>query len=121
VSNKINGLSNRPTAVGSGASVTRTRDAATGGSSGSASSTADSSSNVHITDSASKLASLEQALRDMPAVNETRVAQLRTAIESGQYTVQPEHVADQLIQMEHTLGALSNSSASDETASQSGQ
>lgn len=59
---------------------------------------------VHITDSASRLASLEQAVRSLPAVDPARVAQFRSAIEQGTYTVQPQHVADQLIQLEHALG-----------------
>ncbi|MGH8319881.1 MAG: flagellar biosynthesis anti-sigma factor FlgM [Steroidobacteraceae bacterium] len=61
---------------------------------------------VHITDSASQLASLEQTLRSLPAVDGARVAQLQTAIEQGTYTVQPQHVADQLIQLEQSLAEL---------------
>jgi negative regulator of flagellin synthesis FlgM len=63
-------------------------------------------SDVHITDSASQLASLEQTLRSLPAVDGVRVAQLQTAIEQGTYTVQPQHVADQLIQLEQSLAEL---------------
>jgi negative regulator of flagellin synthesis FlgM len=116
VSNRINGLNSRPTSLGSGGSVARTRDATTGGSSSSASSTpSEGGADVHITDSASKLASLEQAVRDMPAVDEARVAQLRTAIEQGRYTVQPQHVADQLLHMEQSLSTLSGSSGADQS------
>ncbi|HJS91836.1 MAG TPA: flagellar biosynthesis anti-sigma factor FlgM [Steroidobacteraceae bacterium] len=61
---------------------------------------------VHITDSASQLASLEQTLRSLPAVDPVRVAQLQAAIEQGGYTVQPQHVADQLLQLEQALGQL---------------
>lgn len=61
---------------------------------------------VHITDSASQLASLEQTLRSLPAVDGARVAQLQTAIEQGTYAVQPQHVADQLIQLEHALAGF---------------
>jgi negative regulator of flagellin synthesis FlgM len=61
---------------------------------------------VHITDSASQLASLEQAVRGLPAVDPARVAQFRTALEQGTYTVQPQHVADQLMQLEQALEQL---------------
>jgi anti-sigma28 factor (negative regulator of flagellin synthesis) len=42
----------------------------------------------------------------MPAVNEARVAQFRSAIESGSYTVQSGHVAAQLMQLEHSLAQI---------------
>ncbi len=61
---------------------------------------------VQITGTARTLAALEQALRDVPAVNDTRVAQIRSAIEQGTYTVQPDHVADQMMQIERFLGSL---------------
>lgn len=108
MSNKISGLSGGSTAsVGAGRPARKTRDAVTGDSS--ASVPADSSpaaADVHITDSASQLASLEQAVRSLPAVDPVRVTQLRTAIEQGTYTVQPQHIADQLMQLEQALGQL---------------
>jgi negative regulator of flagellin synthesis FlgM len=63
---------------------------------------------VQITGAARHLADLEQKLRDLPAVNEKRVAQLRAAIEQGTYSVKPDHIADQLMSMEHALGKLPN-------------
>jgi negative regulator of flagellin synthesis FlgM len=68
---------------------------------------ASATSDVHITSSASQLASLEHTVRSLPAVDEARVAPLRTAIEQGSYSVQPQHVADQLIQLEQALAGLS--------------
>jgi negative regulator of flagellin synthesis FlgM len=59
---------------------------------------------VHITDSASRLASIEQMLREMPAIDEARVAQVRSALADGTYTIQPEHIADRLLQLEKALG-----------------
>ena len=106
MANKISGLSGSSTAsIGAGSPAAKTRDAATGGSpapAGSPPATGD----VHITDSASQLASLEQAVRSLPAVDAARVAQFSTAIEQGNYTVQPQHVADQLLQLEQALGHL---------------
>jgi negative regulator of flagellin synthesis FlgM len=82
-------------------------DATTGSSSSAPDGSSSGTSDVHITDSASQLASLEQTLRSLPAVDSARVSQLQTAIEQGTYTVQPQQVADQLIQLEQSLGELS--------------
>jgi negative regulator of flagellin synthesis FlgM len=100
VSNKISGLNPPvlPEALSPATSGGGTRSPA-----GSASSPA---GDVHITDSASQLATLEQTLRSLPAVDPARVAQFQTAIEQGTYTVQPQHVADQLMQLEQALGQL---------------
>ncbi|MGH8136674.1 MAG: flagellar biosynthesis anti-sigma factor FlgM [Steroidobacteraceae bacterium] len=96
--------------VGAGRAVPRPRDAAAD----KARDASDSdSSDVQITGTARTLASLEQAVRDLPAVNEARVAQLRTAIEQGTYTVRPEHLADQLIQLEQALGQLPDAAEPD--------
>ena len=61
---------------------------------------------VHITDTATRLAALEQTVSDLPAVNESRVAQMRTAIEQGTYQVAPQQVADRLTQLEQALSVL---------------
>ena len=104
--NKISGLSSDPAAsIGASRAAEKARDPVTGASS----TTAESSSgtgDVHITDSASQLASLEQAVRNLPAVDPVRVAQFQMAIEQGTYTVQPQHVADQLMQLEQSLEQL---------------
>lgn len=103
MASKISGLSGAPAPVGAGRRADKARDAA------STDSPTDSAAggDVEITSSASLLASLEQQLHDMPAVDERRVAHYRTAIDSGRYTVQPQHVADQLMQIEHSLAQVS--------------
>jgi negative regulator of flagellin synthesis FlgM len=103
VASKINGVDgNRTAAIGAGRAVQRSQDAA----SGKAKSAAERSQTVHITGAASQLAALEQALRDMPAVDEARVAEIRLAISEGRYTIAPERVASQLMQLEQALGQL---------------
>ncbi len=98
---KISGVDGLQSAsVGAGTAVPRSKDAA-----GGETSTADSS-DVQITGTARTLAALEQTLRDVPPINEARVAALRTAIEQGTYAVRPEHIADQLTQLERALGGL---------------
>lgn len=106
MANKISGLSSDPAAsIGASRSAAKTRDPVTGGSSAAAESSS-GTGDVHITDSASQLASLEQAVRNLPAVDPVRVAQFQMAIEQGTYTVQPQQVADQLMQFEQSLKHL---------------
>ncbi|MGH8209808.1 MAG: flagellar biosynthesis anti-sigma factor FlgM, partial [Steroidobacteraceae bacterium] len=68
---------------------------------------------VQITGTARQLATLEQAVRELPAVNDTRVAQLSRAIEQGTYSVNAEHVADELMQMERALRRIPDGSDAD--------
>jgi negative regulator of flagellin synthesis FlgM len=112
VPTKISGLDSKQTvSVGASRSVQRPQNAVSGGT-GSAPGSA-GGSDVQITGTARQLATLEQAVRDLPAVNEARVTQIRTAIEQGTYTVQPEHIADRLIQLEQALHRLPDSAESD--------
>jgi negative regulator of flagellin synthesis FlgM len=106
VASKINGIDSAQVAsVGAGRSVQRAQDAVSGGASSGAAPN-DGSESVQITGTARQLADLDQRLRDAPAVNETRVAEIRDAIEQGTYTVRPQHIADQLISLERALSKL---------------
>ena len=67
---------------------------------------APSTAEVHITDTASRLANLEPALRGAPAVDAARVAAIRAALEQGHYAIRPDHIAAGLVQMEQALGQL---------------
>lgn len=60
---------------------------------------------VHITDSARQLASLEQAIREVPEVDTQRVATLQQSIERGQYRVDAGRIADRLLQLEGDIAA----------------
>lgn len=101
------------TTIGAGRAVQRSQDAATGGAQSSQNSQGSGGSSVQITGAARQLASLEQAVRDLPAVNDTRVSQLSNAIQQGTYTVDAKHIANQLIQMEKALTQGSSGSDSD--------
>lgn len=96
---KITGYQNRPVQVGTDSKVSSKSDAAAS----TAQAEPASVSPVRITDQARQLAALEQALSDLPAVNETRVAAIRLAIEQGQYEVSPDRIADKLLRMEREL------------------
>jgi len=109
VSSKIGGVDgNSPsTAIGAGRAVQRPQDAATGGLKNSNGSGTPS---VQITGTARQMASLEQAVRDLPAVNDTKVAQISAAIEQGTYKVDARDIANKLIQMEKVLEDVPNGS-----------
>jgi len=102
VSGKIGGLgSGAPDSVAGGAAVPPR------GSGGSGQAAPGSpTESVQITDTASQLAALEQTLRGMPAVDQARVDAVRSAIEQGTYQIAPQHIADQLAQMEQSLASL---------------
>ncbi len=102
VSNKINGLDNRSSALGAGRAVERAKDAATGEKNPAAKDT----SGVHITGAAQQLAVLEQQLKELPAIDEARVSAVRTALEQGSYTISPERIADQLLHLDQVLEPL---------------
>lgn len=103
MSTKIGGFDSKPVQVGTGRSVKRTSDSS--GSSSSATATGDSS-DTHITDSARKLAELEQSVQSLPAVNDARVAEVSSSIQNGSYKVDSGRVADKLLQSEQDLSKL---------------
>ena len=96
------GIDNRPVQVGSDRAVKRAKDSVDGTST-TVSQPASGGTGVNITDSARQLAALEQAIRALPEVDETKVAQIRSAIADGSYKVAPERIADKLIRMEQEL------------------
>ena len=102
---KISGVDNAQIAsVGAGRPVQRSQDPVSGGPR--PDSSKEGSQDVQITGIARHLADLEQHVRDLPAVNEQRVAQLRSAIEQGTYQVRTQHIADQLMSLERSLNQL---------------
>lgn len=98
---KIDGLHNRPVQIGADKKVSSTSDA----TATPAKSQVAASSPVRITDQARQLAALEQALNEVPVVNEARVESIRLAIEEGRYEVNPERIADKLLRTERELSA----------------
>lgn len=101
MSTKIGGFQNRPVPVSTDKAVSPARD----GQKNSAGTVAAGNS-VRITDQARQLATLEQALQGMSIVNETRVAEIQSAIAEGRYEVVPERIADRLMRMDRDLGAV---------------
>lgn len=105
MSSKISGIDTRTAPAGAARGVERTRDAAVGTKQDS-----DAASGVHITGTARQLADLEQVVKDMPAVDEARVAAISSALESGSYQIVPERIADQLLHLEQALAPLGQTS-----------
>jgi negative regulator of flagellin synthesis FlgM len=103
VASKISGVDTRTGPVGSGRAVERVRDATSGTRTESG---ASSQSDVHITGTAVQLADLEQQVKDMPAVDEARVAAISSALAEGRYKIAPEKIADRLMQLEQALAPL---------------
>jgi negative regulator of flagellin synthesis FlgM len=102
VGTNISGVDgDRPAPVGSGRVNAGTQSTA-----GGAAPAVPESNSVHITETAGQLATLEQALRQMPSADEARVTAVRTAIEQGTYTVSPDDIADHLMQLEQALASL---------------
>lgn len=64
---------------------------------------ASATDSVEITETASHLVTVEQGLAEVPVVNPGRVAQVRSALESGTYRVSPERIANKLLQYDRLL------------------
>jgi negative regulator of flagellin synthesis FlgM len=58
---------------------------------------------VSLTASATRLKSIEARIGELPDVDRERVAQLRELIDSGEYKIDFELVAQRLIQLEQAL------------------
>ena len=102
MTSKISGPDNRSTSpVGAGRAVERVRDVT------SQPKTAEQGTDgVHITGTARQLVELEQVVKDMPAVDEAKVAAISAALENGTYKVSAEKVADNLRLIEQALAPL---------------
>jgi negative regulator of flagellin synthesis FlgM len=60
---------------------------------------------VNITDTARRLAALQETVASMPEIDAGRVAALTLAIEQGQYAADPNKIAERLLQLERDLAA----------------
>jgi negative regulator of flagellin synthesis FlgM len=104
VSNKIDGLEVRPVRISASTAVRKTADNAAG----KAGSGAASEGEVHITSTARSLASIEQSILDMPAIDQDRVDEVEQRLASGKYRIDPKRVADGLLRLESELKGLND-------------
>ena len=59
---------------------------------------------VELTSSAKLLERLDKTLASLPVVDSNRVAEIKTAIENGDYEIDADAVADAMIRFEQSLG-----------------
>ena len=97
------GVDNRLVQGGSDDSVKRTKDSAGAASSAAAKLVESATTGIRITDF-TRLAALEQAISELPDVDEARVARLRDAIAAGTYRVSPNRIAEKLMRFENEFG-----------------
>lgn len=58
---------------------------------------------VSLTDTATRLKSIEARLRELPEVDRERVAEIRRLIESGEFQIDSRFIAQRIIQLEQSL------------------
>lgn len=99
MSNKISGLENRPVQVSSGAAARPV------GERGAARPDAGkvATDDLHITDTARTLVSLEQSVKDMPPIDDFKVVLVRDALRDGNYQIDPDKIAGKLLRLEQEL------------------
>ena len=101
MSSKINGLEPRTVRTGSSASVSA---AGRRSAEQSAPGAQPRDANVLITGAARSLAALETRVRELPAVDVARVAEVQQRLDEGRYQVDAQRIADRLLRLENDLG-----------------
>lgn len=59
---------------------------------------------VNLTSSAKLLERLDKTLESLPAVNAERVAEIRNAIENGDYEIDSDAIADAMTRLDRSFG-----------------
>jgi negative regulator of flagellin synthesis FlgM len=102
VPSKINGLETKPARIAPAATVSR-RGGEAAPEVAAARPEADADADVKLTGAARNLAAIEQSVRNLPAVDELRVAAVKERLKSGSYEIDPQRVADKLLRLESDL------------------
>jgi negative regulator of flagellin synthesis FlgM len=100
VPSKINGLETKPARIAPAAAVSRRAGEVAPEITVARS---EDDADVQLTGAARSLAALEQSVRNLPAVDELRVAAVKERLESGSYEIDPQRVADRLLRLESDL------------------
>ena len=79
------------------------RDSARSSESSQDSGSSSSSDKVSLTSTAAKLKALEQQLSSQPDVDMRKVSEVQTAIANGNYDVNPENIADKMMNFEENF------------------
>ena len=93
---KLDSSINRPPATGAGQKpVTPATPAA-----GNAPARGDNADQLSLTDSARALRTLQEAVADVPLIDELKVAEIRQALADGKYTIDAARIASKLRELE---------------------
>ena len=90
-------------ASGQGAPVENQGKENTNSSSAESGNTSSSSDRVSLTGEARQLQELETRLASAPVVDSQRVEAVRSAVENGTFTINPERIAEKLMSLEEAL------------------
>ncbi|GMQ89057.1 MAG: hypothetical protein BMS9Abin09_0503 [Gammaproteobacteria bacterium] len=90
-------------ASGQGAPVENQQKEHSNSTSADSGNTGNSSDRVSLTGEARQLQDLEARLASEPVVDSQRVEAVRSAVENGTYTVNPERIAEKLMSLEEAL------------------
>lgn len=88
---------------GQGAPVENQRNGSNGAAPEATGKSGSSSDRISLTGEALRLRELETQLASQPAVDSQRVEAVRSAVENGTFTVNPERIAEKLISLEQAL------------------
>ncbi|MEO8315353.1 MAG: flagellar biosynthesis anti-sigma factor FlgM [Pseudomonadota bacterium] len=102
VTSKITGVDAKAVRVAPSASAPRRDQTA-----GKAASNPGPGTDVQLTGAARSLAAMEQSLVAMPAVDEARVAAVKRRLDSGEYRIDAQRIADKLLHLESDLARRS--------------
>jgi len=97
MANDISGINSSRTQQAGERSVAGAKKESQGSSSSATSSSADK---VSLTDTAARLKALEHQLSQQPEVDSKRVSSMQDAISNGDYKIDPERIADKMMDFE---------------------
>jgi len=100
MSSKIDGFGSRTASVTGGH---RSGVVEQPGESGSSAVSTSSGDSVTLTDGAVRLQKLARAVADAPATDAARIASVKDSVARGEYRINPERVADKILQAEREL------------------
>lgn len=102
--NRIKGTDTSAVEAGTGRVVARVQSVPAAGPVESQAPSGAAADSVSLTDTALRLAALQEKIATLPDVDAGRVAELQHAIEQGHYRADPAAIADRLLQLERDLG-----------------
>ena len=100
MANDISGINSSRSQHASDRSVTNKKNESSDSSSRAPSSSSPGSDKVSLTNTAERLKALEEQLTKQPEIDNDRVSDVQNAITKGKYKVDPERVADKMMNFE---------------------